>query len=89
MSGDVMFSDSIEGNLGLIEEVLRGLPGGQRNQAKLAAVTIEKAFNSIQKDSQGNAGAALGTAYAIYKIAQKLVEGGKGSQTSKIIQLLN
>jgi hypothetical protein len=84
-----IFTDSIEANLGLIEELLRGLPPGSRNQAKLAAVQVEKVFTAIQKDSQGNAGAALGTAYAFYKIAQKLVEGGKGGPGDKLIQLLN
>jgi hypothetical protein len=83
-----LFTDSIEANLGLIEELLRGIPAGTRNQAKLAAMTMEKAFTSIQKDSQGSAGAALGTAYAIYKLAQRMVEGGKGSATESLIQLL-
>lgn len=84
-----IFTDSIEHNLALIEELLRGMPVGSRHQAKLAAVQVEKVFTSIQKDCQGNVGAALGTAYAFYKIAQKLVESGRGSAGENLIQLLS
>lgn len=84
-----IFTDSIEGNLALIEELLGGMPPSSRQQAKRAAMEIEKVFIGLQKNNQGNAGAALGTAYAFYKIAQKLVEGGKGSAGEKLIQLLS
>lgn len=90
-SNPVAFSDSIGDNLEIIEELLRGSPAPTRHQAKLAAVTIENAFLRIQKDSQGNMGAALGTAYAIYKLAQQLVErsGDGPSQADKLIHLLS
>lgn len=87
---NIAFSDSIEGNLDLIRELLTGLPAGTRNQAKLAAVTIEKAFRAIQRDAQGNPGAALGTAFAIYTIAQEMVQKSDASgQQNPIIELLN
>lgn len=87
---DVKFTDSIEGNLELIRELLSGMPPGMRNQAKLAAVTIEKAFTGIQKDSQGNAGAALGTAFAVYVLAQRMVETSDDSKApGNLIQLFN
>lgn len=90
-SSPVAFSDSIEMNLEILEQLLQGVPAPTFHQAKLAAVTIENAFTRIQKDSQGNAGAALGTAYAIYKIAQQLVErSGEGpSKADRLIHLLS
>lgn len=87
----VAFSDSIEMNLGIIEELLIGAPTTTRHQAKIAAVTIEKAFTAIQRDSQGNPGAALGTAYAIYKIAKQMVEKSNDgpAPAEKLIHLLS
>lgn len=84
-----MFTDSLEANLGLIEELLRDLPPEKRNQARLAAASIEKVVVGLQKDTQGNVGAALGAAYAIYKIAQRLVTADKGSAGESLIKLLN
>lgn len=86
----VAFTDSIEGNLELIRELLRGLPPGTRNQAKLAASLIEKTVLAIQKDTQGNTGAALGAAFAIYMFAQRMVESSHGEGKDKsLIELLN
>ena len=89
MSG-VSFTDSIDANLDLIRELLLALPAGSRNQAKLAAVTIEKAFRAIQRDAQGNPGAAIGTAFAIYMLAQEMVKKSEaGEKDNPLIQLLN
>lgn len=84
------FDDSIENNLEIIRELLRGLPPETRNQARLAASLIEKTFTAIQKDSQGSAGAALGSAFAIYMFAQQMVEKSHGEGKDKsLIELLN
>lgn len=90
MSG-AKFSDSIENNLELLRELLRGLPPSTRNQARLAASVVEKAITDIMKDSQGSQGAALGTAFAVYIFAQRFVETGEGGEGegNKLIQLLN
>jgi hypothetical protein len=86
----VTFDDSIENNLEIIRELLRGLPPETRNQARLAASLIEKTFTAIQKDSQGNRGAALGSAFAIYMLAQTMVEKSHGEGKDKsLIELLN
>ena len=86
-----VFSDSIDANLDLLEELVRGLPSGQRNQARLAANLIEKVFNDIRRDSQGNPGAAIGTAWAVYKIAKEMVQKSENGidNGKKLIQLVN
>lgn len=84
------FDDSIENNLEILRELLRGLPPETRNQARLAASLIEKTFRAIQKDSQGNRGAALGAAFAIYMFAQEMVEKSHGEgKDQSLIELLN
>lgn len=84
-----MFTDSIEHNLALIEELVQALPLSERNSAKRAAVAVEKVFRSIQRDNQGSKGAAVGTAFAIYKLAQELVDHSKGTTGGNLIQLLS
>lgn len=86
----VEFNDSIENNLEVIRELLRGVTPEKRNQAKLAASMIERTFVAIQKDTQGNAAAALGAAFAIYMLAQRMVEKSHGpGKDQSLIQLLN
>lgn len=84
-----MFTDSIEHNLALIQELVQALPLSERNAAKRAAVNIEKVFNQIQRDNQQSKGAAVGTAFAFYTIAQRLVDSSKGSSGGNLIQLLS
>ena len=87
----VSFSDSIENNLELLRELLRGLPPDTRNAARYAASKVEKSITDLMKDYRGNRGAALGTAFAVYMFAQTFVEksqGGEG-QGQKLIELLH
>lgn len=87
----VRFTDSIENNIEILRELLRGLPPGTRNQARLAASTVEKVITDLMRDQQGSRGAALGTAFAIYVFASRFVEesdGGDG-QGNQLIQTLN
>ena len=46
----IEFNDSIENNVEVIAELLRGVPPAQRNKAKRAAVAIENIVTRLQKD---------------------------------------
>lgn len=86
---NVQFTDSIDENLELLTMLLEGLPPQSRGEAKRAAVAVEKVITGIQRDGQGNPGAALGTAFAIYTFAQRFVEQGKESgKGNSLIQLI-
>jgi hypothetical protein len=84
-----MFTDSIEHNLALIEELVQALPLGERNAAKRAAVNMEKVFKDIQRDNQSSKGAAVGTAFAVFTLAKRLTDPSKGSTGGNLIQLLS
>lgn len=88
MASGIVFTDSLDGNIELIRELLASLPPGSRNQARLAAMAIEKAVVGLQRDTQGNPGAALGAAFAIYMIAQRMVQGSTPKE-NPLIHLLN
>lgn len=85
-----MFTDSIDENVETIRELLQNLPASSRTRAKHACVTMEKAFNAIRRDNPRDAGAALGTAFAIFLMSQKLVEKSQETDSNKgLIQLLS
>jgi len=84
-----MFSDSIDENVETLAELLRGVPPSSRARAKYAAGAIEKAFTDLQKDHPKDAAIALGAAFAIYMIAQRIVEQAKESDGGGLIQLIS
>jgi predicted nuclease with RNAse H fold len=84
-----MFSDSVDGNCEILKELIGGIPPSQRNKAKRAAMKIEKAFTDLQRDHPKDAAVALGAAFAIYLIGQRIVEQAKESDGKGLIQLLS
>ena len=83
-----MFSDSVDGNCEILKELIGGIPPSQRNKAKRAAMKIEKAFTDLQRDYPKDAAVALGAAFAIYLIGQRIVEQAKESDGKGLIQML-
>jgi hypothetical protein len=85
-----MFKDSIEENIELLRELLGGLPPEHRRMAKKAAVTIENVFTQLQKDHPKNAAVALGAAFAVFLLAQRLCDAPEqGGSDKQLIQLLS
>lgn len=85
-----MFKDSIDENVEILRELLGGIPPESRKRAKKAAVALENAFTRLQKDHPKDAVVALGAAFAIFKLAQRLVEAPKqGDSDKRLIQLLS
>jgi hypothetical protein len=85
----MQFSDSISENVALLEELLRGIMPEHRRQAKRAAVQIENVWNALIKDNPKNPAVALGAAFAVYKLAERLGEKQEGtSAADSLIQLL-
>jgi hypothetical protein len=88
----MVFSDSIDSNIEVLRELLGGLPPQSRGRAARAASKIEKAVVDLQKDNSSDPAVALGVAFAIYVIAQRLVQasGAEGNgQPDGLIQLLS
>jgi hypothetical protein len=84
------FTDSIEHNVALIEELMSQLPLQHRNEARRAAMAIEKVFNDLKRSGSASPGMALGTAFAFFKISENLVKpGSKSAGGESLIQLLN
>lgn len=84
-----MFTNNIDENCEILKELILGVPPSQRDVCKRAAAKIEKAFMDLQRDYPKNAAVALGAAFAIYMIAQRLVEQAKEKgDHSPLIQLI-
>ena len=84
----MQFTDSISENISLLEELLRGVMPAHRKMAQRAAVQIENTFTRLQKDNPKNAAVALGAAFAVFKLAERLCEKGEDGKQGNLIQLL-
>jgi hypothetical protein len=86
-----MFSDSVDANVELLRELISGLPPERRRQAKKAGMAMEKTWNDLIKDNPKNPAVALGAAFVIYLLAQRLGEAPEqgGGQDKQLIQLLS
>ena len=86
-----MFTDSIDSNVELLRELIAGLPPERRRMAAKAGMAIEKTWNGLIKDNPKNPAVALGAAFVIYLLAQRLGEAPEqgGGQDKQLIQLLS
>jgi hypothetical protein len=86
----MQFTDSISENIELLRELLGGLPPQHRRVAKKAAITIENVFTGLQKDHPKNAAVALGAAFAVFLLAERMCEAPEQGDSDKgLIQLLS
>lgn len=85
----MMLRDSIHENIELIGELLAGMPADARERAKRAAVRIENIIVKIQKDSPKDPAVAIGVAFAVHIVAQRLVEKAADKEADSVIQLLS
>lgn len=85
-----MFTDSISENIETLRVLIAGVPPHNRRQAKAAAVAIENVFTKLQKDNPKNPSVALGAAFAVFLLAERLCEAPEqGGSDKGLIQLLS
>jgi hypothetical protein len=87
----IEFNDSIENNIEVITELLRGVPPAGRKRAQRAAVQLENVFTRLQKDHPKDPYVAIGAAFALFKLSERIVNAPKqgDSQERGLIQLLS
>ena len=85
----VGFTDSLKGNIELLQELIGGLPPSKREVAKRAAVMIENTVNKIKRDhGASDPAVGLGMAFAVCMIADQLLEADNEGDRKGLIQLL-
>lgn len=85
-----MFTDSISENIEILRELLGGIPPHNRRQAKKAAIAIENVFTQLQRDNPKNPAVALGAAFAVFLLAERLCEAPEqGGSDKGLLQLLS
>lgn len=86
----MQFGDSVSENIETLRTLLGGMMPEHRRMAKKAAVTIENAWNGLIKDNPKSPAVALGAAFAIYLLAERLGEAEEqGGSDKQLIQLLS
>lgn len=85
------FTDSVSENLEVVRELLAGVPPGTRNRARAAAIAIETAWEKVRKDSMDTRDPAvvLGAAFAIFTLADRMVQAERNGESAPLIQLLS
>ena len=81
-------NDSVQHNKETIATIISEMPPQWRAQAKKAAIVIEEAVSRIRADNSATPAPALGMAYAIFVIAEQLVNNERGDG-KPLIQLLS
>lgn len=85
-----MFSDNIDQNLEVLRGLLGGVPPEARRRARGAAAAIEKTIVGITRLHPKDPAVALGVAFAIFVIAERLVQQNEHDDPGpgSLIQLL-
>jgi len=84
-----LLSDSINETLAGISDLVRGLPPGAKQRAQAAAVAFERTFQTLRVNYPRDPAVALGSAFAIFTIAERLVNTEKESdEKGHMIELL-
>ncbi len=87
----MQFTDSLDENIEILRELLAGMPPESRRRAQGAAVALENTFHRLQKDHPKDAAVALGAAFAVFKLAERIVDAPKQGDGPErgLIQLLS
>jgi hypothetical protein len=86
----MQFTDSIDENVEILRELLGGIQPEHRRRAKRAAVALENVFNDLKRDYPRDPAVALGAAFAIFLMAQRMVEAPKqGDSTADGVGLIH
>jgi hypothetical protein len=85
----MMFQDSITHNIEILRELIAALPPESKRMAQGAAVHMERAFAQLQKDHPKSAPVALGAAFALHLIAERMVENSTEDSSKGLIELVN
>ena len=82
------FSGDIDADVEVLRDLLGGIPAGARHRAKAAAVKIENVFTALQRENPKDPAVALGAAFAVFMLAQRLIQADKDSDSQGLIKLL-
>ena len=89
------FTDSLEGNLAILNDIISGAPAGAQERAKRTALRFERLFDTIKQDSPKDPAVAFGAAWALHMLALRLAgqfaeamdKKNGGSESNVILQL--
>jgi len=85
----MQFSDSISENAEILRELLRGQPPQARKRAAKAAAALEKTFMQLRRDNPNDPVVGLGVTFALFVMAERLVDDARENPGKGLIQLLS
>ena len=87
----LQFTDSIDDTFNTLREIIGGLPRPALMRAQKAAQMIEHVVEQIKRDNKTDPAAGLGMAFAVFMIAQHMVQDNReaSDRGEGLIQLLS
>lgn len=83
-----MLSDSINENVATLTDLLRDVPPQARYRARDAAVKIEGVVNKLRQDYPRDPAVALGVAWALAMLLDRMIQQDTAAGPENLIQLL-
>ena len=80
---ELRFSDSIDENLGIIQDLISGMPSGAQQRARSIAMKIQEVIERAKKEAPKDPAVGLGIVWAVHFTAKHMTEDNRG-----LIQLL-
>jgi hypothetical protein len=86
-----LLTDSVSETFENLREMVAGMPRETKGRARAAAMHIETAWQELRRDHARDPAVALGAAFAIFVIAQRVIDMDSQSDSAdkSLIQLLN
>jgi len=83
----LQFTDSIDQNLELLQELIDGMPQGAKVRGQNAAAAVGNVIHALRRDNPKDPAVAIGVALAIFSVGQQMVHAQ--AETDKpLIQLI-
>ncbi len=86
----LQFTDSLSENKELIAELVRGMPHDAQLRARRTALAFEKFWQMLRRDNPTDPAVAVGAAFAVYELAERIVRAERGAEgsTQGLIQIV-
>lgn len=79
------FTDSLHDSFELVQQLVRGMPGTAQKRAKTAAERMLDTWEKMKQEAPKDPAVAVGAAFAVFFIANEIVDAPKGDVISDSI----
>jgi hypothetical protein len=83
------FTDSCHDSLALVQELIQGMPRGAQLRAKRAAERMIEVWDAMKKEAPKDPAVAVGAAFAVFYMAEHIINSSEGPISDNMIVTLS